>query len=229
MSQQALTMRSQVEVQLSYWLYLPQDYAANAGHEWPLILFLHGAGERGDDPAMVKRNGIPRLLEQGSHLPFVVVSPQCPAHSMWWAESLAVMALLDQVCRTHTVDANRLYLTGLSLGGYGTWHLAALYPDRFAAIAPICGGGIRFHGFPERVSLLKHVPVWAFHGAKDPSVPVEESAKMVRALEECGGEVRFTVYPEAKHDSWTETYDNPELYEWFLSHSLQPTEGNHAH
>ena len=107
------------------------------------------------------------------------------------------------------------------MGGYGTWHLAAAQPDRFAAIAPICGGGLWYEGFPEKVCVLEKVPVWAFHGAKDPSVPLEESAKMVRALEACGGNVRFTVYPDATHDSWTETYDNPELYEWFLSHSLR--------
>ena len=183
------------------------------------MLFLHGAGERGSDINAVKRHGIPKLAEEGRHLPFIAVSPQCPEHSTWSLEAHDVMVLLDEVIRSHAVDTNRVYLTGLSLGGYGTWHLATLHPHRFAAIAPICGGGVGLYGFPERVCALKDVPVWAFHGAKDPVVPLEESAKMVRALKECGGDVRFTVYPEAEHDSWTETYENPELYEWLLSHS----------
>ena len=222
MVQQALTLHTQVTrtLKLDYLLYLPQGYAADGSHEWPLVLFLHGAGERGNDLSLVKRHGIPKLVEGGKHLPFIAVSPQCPEHSTWSMESHDVMALLDEVIRSHAVDASRVYLTGLSLGGYGTWHLATLYPHRFAAIAPICGGGFWMYGFPERVSVLKDVPVWAFHGAKDPAVPLEESVKMVRALRECGAEVRFTVYPDAKHDSWTETYENPELYEWLLSHSL---------
>jgi len=221
MVQEALRLHTQVPVQLDYWLHLPQDYTADSGREWPLILFLHGGGERGNDLALVKRHGIPKLLEQGTHLPFVVVAPQCPEDSTWWVEAHAVMALLDEVSRAHAVDARRVYLTGLSLGGYGTWYLATLHPRRFAAVAPICGGGVWFYGFPERVGALKDVPVWAFHGAKDPTVPLEESTKMVEALREAGGNVRFTVYPDAEHDSWTQTYDNPELYEWFLSHSLQ--------
>ena len=223
---QPLHLHTQVAVRLNYLLYLPQDYTADGGREWPLILFLHGGGGRGNDLQLVQQNGIPKLLEHGEHLPFVVVSPQCPENSTWWVQTHAVMALLDEVSRTHAVDPRRVYLTGLSLGGYGTWHLATLYPHRFAAIAPICGGGMRFYGFPERVRALKDVPVWAFHGAKDPVVPLEESTKMVETLREAAGDVRLTVYPDATHDSWTETYDNPELYEWFLSHSMRGQKEN---
>ena len=221
---QPLHLHTQVAVRLNYLLYLPQDYTADGGREWPLILFLHGGGERGSDLQLVKRHGIPKLLEHGGHLPFVVVAPQCPEDSTWSVEARAVMALLDEVSRSHAVDANRIYLTGLSLGGYGTWHLATLHPRRFAAIAPVCGGGMWLYGFPERVGALKDVPVWAFHGAKDPTVPLEESTTMVDALREAGGDARLTVYPDAQHDSWTETYGNPELYKWFLSRSRQGQE-----
>jgi len=211
----------QKAVRLPYLLFLPRDYGQDPHRRWPLILFLHGAGERGDDLDLVRQHGIARVAEKRPELPFVAVSPQCPADSTWMTEMDAVLALLDDVVARCAVDIDHVYLTGLSMGGYGTWYLATLHPDRFAAIAPICGGGDWFFGFPERVCLIRHLPVWAFHGAKDPVVPLEESARLVQALEECGGDVRFTVYPEAGHDSWTQTYDNPELYEWFLRHTRQ--------
>ncbi len=129
---------------------------------------------------------------------------------------------------THAVDTERIYLSGLSMGGNGTWHFAAAYPDRFAAIAPVCGWGDFFAGFPERVCLLKQVPVWAFHGAQDTVVPLAGSQVLVDKLQECGGDVRLTIYPDATHDSWTETYDNPELYTWFLSHTTRDGPASHS-
>ncbi len=125
----------------------------------------------------------------------------------------ALNDLLDKIIAEDRVDADRVYLTGLSMGGYGTWDWAIQSPDRFAAIAPICGGGN-----PDKVRAIRSMPVWVFHGAKDPTVPIAESEKMVKALKKAGSNVKFTVYPEAGHDSWTETYNNPELYKWFLSH-----------
>ena len=205
------------QVRLSYLLHLPTGYGEKE-QRWPLILFLHGMGERGDQLALVKRHGIPKIAEEWSDFPFVAVSPQCPADSTWALQHDALLALLDDILARYAVDPGRVYLTGLSMGGYGTWELASAHPERFAAIAPICGGGTPFLGFPARVCTLKDVPVWAFHGAKDTVVPLGESEKMVAALRACGGNVRFTVYPEAGHDAWTETYANPELYAWFLSH-----------
>ncbi len=220
MTQQPGTFEKQVVrlLRLDYLLFLPRGYHANPRKKWPLILFLHGIGERGNDLDLVKKHGIAKIVEQREEFPFVTVSPQCPPDSWWWDELDALTGLLDEIVRSLAVDTDRVYLTGLSMGGYGTWHLAAAQPDRFAAIAPICGGGISFAGFPEKVSVIKHVPVWAFHGAKDPAVPLEESVRMVEALRASGGDVRLTVYPEAAHDSWTQTYDNPELYAWFLRH-----------
>jgi predicted peptidase len=121
--------------------------------------------------------------------------------------------LLDDIVSRYNVDTERIYLTGLSMGGYGTWTLAAAYPQRFAAIAPICGGGERY-----MADKFKNVPVWAFHGAKDNVVPPVKSEEMVNAINARGGNARLTVYPDAAHDSWTATYDNPELYDWFLKH-----------
>ncbi|HNS52059.1 MAG TPA: prolyl oligopeptidase family serine peptidase [Anaerolineae bacterium] len=220
MTQTAHTLETIVPkaVHLPYLLFLPGDYGRDPGRRWPLILFLHGAGERGSDFALVRRHGIAKVVEQCPDLPFITVSPQCPADSTWMTELDGVVALLDDVIARYAVDTDRLYLTGLSMGGYGTWYMAALHPDRFAAIVPICGGGDWFFGFPGRVRVLKHLPVWAFHGAEDPLVPLEESQRLVRVLEECGGDVRLTVYPGVGHDSWTKTYDNPELYSWLLSH-----------
>jgi len=214
--QHGYTFEAQIvkRVRLNYLLFLPKDYGAESKRKWPLILFLHGAGERGDDLELVKKHGIPKIVEQRKDFPFIAVSPQCPKFLWWTAEADTLNALLDNLVATYAVDTDHIYLTGLSMGGYGTWHLAMAYPKRFAAIAPICGGGA-----PEKAHVLKDVPTWVFHGAKDTVVSLEESEKMVKALKACGGNVQFTVYPDAGHDSWTETYDNSELYKWFLKHT----------
>jgi predicted peptidase len=191
-----------------YLLYTP---AEDVARPWPLILFLHGAGERGDDLGLVKLQGLPKRLSEGATLPLMVVAPQCPAGQRWAVESLT--ALLNEVERNQPVDPDRVYVTGMSMGGAGTWALATAHPNRFAAIAPVCG-----RGDPSAVCAIAHVPVWAFHGARDDVVPLSESEVMVEALRRCGADVLFTVYPEAGHDSWTETYANPELYAWFLQH-----------
>jgi predicted peptidase len=209
--QQAVKLDAKVPVELDYLLYLPKGYADQ--EKWPLLVFLHGAGERGSDLNLVKKHGPPKLIEEGKDMPFIVVSPQCPSGQWWTAKPLELTALLDEVCAKHKVDKDRVYLTGLSMGGFGTWTLAAYSPDRFAAIAPICGGGEVL-----ATRALGHMPTWVFHGAKDPVVPLKRSEDMVEALKRVNKEVKFTVYPEAQHDSWTETYNNPELYAWLLEH-----------
>lgn len=192
-----------------YLLARPRDFSPQAA--WPLLLHLHGAGERGEDLSLVKRHGPLKLVERGADLPFIIAAPQCPM-GKWWNNDLLIL-FLDHLLATQPIDADRVYLTGLSMGGYGTWYLAMEHPERFAAIAPICGGGYWFIA-----GLLRHVPVWAFHGAKDEVIPLQESERMVQAVLDAGGDARLTVYPDAGHDAWTETYDNPELYKWFLSH-----------
>jgi predicted peptidase len=221
-SQQSRSFRTEITrtVEAQYLLFLPADYEEDRSKRWPLILFLHGAGERGTNLAQVARHGPPRIVERQPDFPFVVVSPQCPPGQRWDSEVL--LALLDHVEREYRIDRRRVYLTGLSMGGYGTWHLGLSHPERFAAIAPICGGGdpiVLLLGDPRRRKTLQSLPVWAFHGARDPVVPLQESERMVNTLRQLGAtNVQFTVYPEAQHDSWTETYDNPRLYEWFLEH-----------
>ncbi len=203
-----------------YLLYLPKGYDAKDGRRWPLVLFLHGAGERGSDLKKVATHGPPKLVKNGTEFPFILVSPQCPEGERWSDEVL--LGLLDQVIKHHRVDLHRVYLTGLSMGGFGTWSLGLKYPERFAAIAPVCGGGTIIDvrsATSGKLAALKSLGIWAFHGAKDTVVKLEESERMVAAAKQVGIEdVKLTVYPEAKHDSWTETYANQELYDWLLKH-----------
>ncbi|MCX6280366.1 MAG: prolyl oligopeptidase family serine peptidase [Bacteroidetes bacterium] len=200
-------------VEMNYLLYLPPAYATDTHSTFPLILFLHGSGESGNDINQVKVNGIPKLIDEGKDFPFVVVSPQNPPSNRSW-DTKALKSLLDEVISTYRIDTNRLYLTGLSMGGWGTWDMAFRYPGLFAAIAPVCG-------FFDYIlsDELKSTPIWIFHGAKDDVVPVDRAITMFEAIRKQGGKVKITIYPEANHNAWTETYNNPELYTWFLSHS----------
>ncbi|MEN6386692.1 MAG: prolyl oligopeptidase family serine peptidase [Phycisphaerales bacterium] len=199
------------EISLKYLLYLPKDYG-KTGEKWPLIVFLHGAGERGNDLNKVKVHGIPKMLDTRDDFQFVVVSPQCPANA-WWTDYLqSINALIEQIAKEYNIDESRIYMTGLSMGGFGTWNMAERYPDLFAAIAPICGGGETF-----LANYIK-APVWAFHGAKDDIVPLQRSQEMVDAVKKNGVEVQFTVYPDLMHNCWDAAYANEELYKWFLSH-----------
>ena len=212
--QTATQLRGRIvkDFQVRYLLHLPKGYRRGGAERWPVILFLHGAGERGNDVKLVAAHGPPKLVAAGQNLPFVVVSPQCPQDD-WWSNDV-LNALLDRILATCAVDAGRVYLTGLSMGGRGTWMLATECPGRFAAIAPICGWGEPFAAFR-----LKDMPTWIFHGGKDSVVPPAKSREMYRALRSVGNrDVRLTIYPKADHDSWTATYDNPELYEWMLKH-----------
>src|SRR5207248_9955357 len=166
-----------------YLLYLPKDYNAKSRQRWPLILFLHGAGERGRDISKVAAHGPPKLVKQGKQFPFIIVSPQCPNGEHW--DNDVLLALLEDVEAKHKVDKGRVYLTGLSMGGYGAWSLGLTHPEKFAAIAPICGGGdpiLLLLADPKKVATIKSLGVWVFHGGKDPVVPVAESERMIDSL-----------------------------------------------
>jgi pimeloyl-ACP methyl ester carboxylesterase len=205
-------------VAFGFLLYLPPDYGADPAKEWPVILFLHGSEERGNDPRLLKRQGLPKLLASGTDLPFVVLSPQCPSGQWWWPKTALLDALLDHTERTYAVDSQRIYVTGLSMGGFGAWAMAYEHPDRFAAVVPIAGG--YYDGtpnLPQDLCRMKDLPIWAFHGTKDTMVSVKESQRVVDALQACGSSVRFTLYPDAGHtESWERAYADPELYDWLL-------------
>jgi predicted peptidase len=195
-----------------YLLSLPEGYAQDANQRWPMILFLHGSGERGNDLNQLKKNGPPMLIAQGQKIPAIVVAPQCKPEQIW--NPHGVKALADEIQKLYRVDHDRVYLTGLSMGGYGTWDTAMEYPDEWAALVPICGGaGVRFI----MASRIKHIPEWIFHGEADPVVPVEHSKKMHSILQKLGAkDVKLTIYPGVKHDSWTPAYADPELWKWLF-------------
>lgn len=212
--QQQLAFQTTYEktVELDYLLHLPEGYDVDAEKEWPLILFLHGAGERGTDLNKVRNHSLPRKVDADPDFPFVVISPQCPVGQSW--DPVVLHLLLVDSIEKYKIDESRVYLTGLSMGGYGTWALACEHPELFAAIAPICGGGT-----PGLANKLADIPTWVFHGEDDQAVPIQKSEEMVSALKNAGGDVRFTRFENTGHDSWTKAYSNDELYLWFLRHS----------
>lgn len=197
-------------ISIEYMLDLPKDYATS-GRSYPLLLFLHGAGERGSDLWQVRVHGPAKMIDAGMDIPMIVVSPQCPADQWWDVEVLS--RLVDAIQVTHRVDPSRLYVTGLSMGGYGTWELIGRFPGRFAAAAPICGGGN-----PALARHMADVPLWVVHGDKDEAVRLPESERMVEAVKRSGGTVRFDVIKDGGHDVWTDFYADPKVYKWFLSH-----------
>jgi len=200
------------EVGMKYLLYLPESYFKNEEKQWPLILFLHGSGERGDDLELIKKHGPPSILENRKDFPFIVLSPQCPA-VQWWDVG-EVKLVLDDVIKTYRIDQSRIYATGLSMGGYGVWEMIIRCPDFFAAAAPIAGGGIPSHG-----RYISQLPVWVFHGKEDEAVPISESRNMVKYLKKNEGNVKFTVYPKAGHvETWQKAYEGSKLFDWFLDH-----------
>lgn len=195
---------------IGYLLYLPEAEAAEGRS--PVMLFLHGRGESYGPLSLVKKWGPPRLVERGESLPYILVSPQCPGESRWSApeQQSALRQLLDHILKTYPADENRVYLTGLSMGGYGSWTLAAAHPERFAAVVPVCGGGD-----PEKADALRALPIWVFHGTEDSAVPYQRSVDMVEAIKTAGGEkIRFTSLEHVGHNCWSAAYATPELYQW---------------
>ena len=191
-------------------LYLPETEPKNC----PVIVQLHGAGEVGDgheELIRVETHGISKLIQKGEEYPCMIVMPQCPTESFWAAEIPNIYAFINRLVETYSVDSGRIYLTGLSMGGFGTWYAAMAAPERFAAIAPVCGGGMAWNAG------VLTMPVWAFHGAEDTSVDVFHSDDMVAGMEKCKLDVRYSRYDGVGHDVWKKTYDE-ELLNWMLSH-----------
>lgn len=218
---------------LLYRMLKPAKYDAN--RKYPLVVFLHGAGERGNDNFAQLKHGMAdfasdKIMEA---YPAFVIAPQCPTGEKWvdvdWSaakhdmpEKAAsatrlTLKLIDELQKEFSIDRDRLYITGLSMGGYGSWDAIQRHPELFAAAAPICGGGD-----PKHAAKIKSIPIWAFHGDKDTAVKVERSREMIDAIKAAGGSPKYTEYPGVGHDSWTATYKNPEVYAWLFAQKRKP-------
>ncbi len=219
---------------ISYRIYLPKSIPA--GKKLPLVLFLHGAGERGNDNSSQLKHGVMPLIKfcTSTNAPAIILAPQCPNDMQWvnvpWSEKSHTMpaepsqpmklalALLREKMKTLPVDSARVYVTGLSMGGYGTWDAIQREPALFAAAMPVCGGGDT-----ACAPAIKHIPIWVFHGEQDGAVPVERSRDMFKALQACGSKAQYREYPGAGHDVWSSTYDDPAVLAWFFAQRLKPS------
>lgn len=197
----------------AFVVYVPRDY--DPAKAWPLIVFLHGAGERGDDGLKQTEVGIGRAVRlDPERWPAIIVLPQCP-EGVWWDKAIhEVDKAVEQTLAEYNIDRKRMYLTGISMGGYATWVYGAQQADRFAALMPICGGG-----YPEDAKALASIPIWAFHGAKDEVVLPRESQKMVEAVKEAGGTVTYTEFEDADHNSWDAAYADQKAIRWLFRQS----------
>lgn len=205
-------------VEYKYLTYLPVNYEADTLMAWPLIIYLHGGSDRGNDLNQLYSSGLPDQIYRGRNFPFIIISPQCPENIRWetenWFESF-----FKEIVHKYRIDTNRVYLTGLSLGGAGTWYLAAKYPEIFAAIAPISGFTSHNEFIDKNISKLVDTPIWAFHGKIDNVVPFEETERIVKKLEAKNNHLKFTVEPDVGHWMHWLIYPDQDLYDWFLKYS----------
>ncbi|WP_054560506.1 prolyl oligopeptidase family serine peptidase [Croceitalea dokdonensis] len=204
------------EEKLEYYLYYPKEYDESKEKGFGILVFLHGGGESGEELELIKKNGPPKLLVQGKEFPFLVLAPQNPHKRQWW-NIRAVNKLVDEVVTTNNVDENRIYLTGLSRGGGAAWSLAVQYPEKWAALAVVCG----MAPAPYAHWIAKELPIWVFHGDEDESIPVGESDAMVQRLKELGHDVKYTRYEGVGHNAWDKAYTTVELYEWIAAQQKQ--------
>jgi predicted peptidase len=204
---------------LRYLLHLPDSYAADSAQQWPFILFLHGRGERGTDVEIVRNIGLPNILDQQPDFPCVILSPQCPNDVRWPTQDANIITLLDTLLPTLRLNPQRVYLSGLSMGGEGAWYFGACYPERFAAVVPVCARIPLVEGFPERVSSLKDKPLWAFHGDTDNTNPTDHTLQMISVVKNAGGSPKLTIFPNTDHDCWGKVYNDTALWEWLLGQS----------
>lgn len=212
-------MQTIMSAALQTVLHVPTGYTAGESDPLPLVVFLHGSGERGDDPERVKLFGPPRHLDKQPDFPFVVASPQCPADVRWTDIVDETLAVIEAVAASQRVDRDRVYLTGFSMGGQGAWNLAVRHADLFAAVAPVASRTPPGDDFLERLCALTHLPVWAAHSDGDSVVSVDFSDTMVETLRRCGADIRYTRYNGLEHGPTADAfYEGAALYEWFLSH-----------
>ena len=202
---------SDIHYNFKYLKYLPKDFDPNK--KYPLVLFLHGAGERSDDPDLIAIHGFMQHIKAGKDYPFICVAPQCPDDKYWGCFTESLLAFLDYICETLPVDLDRVYLTGLSMGGTGTWMLAMAAPERFAAIAPVCGSGIYWYG-----GILTNMPIMMYHGDCDDIVPISNSVEMLNSINKRGGKAQLKILYGVNHGAWGPGYAGDELANWLLSH-----------
>ena len=195
---------------LNYMLSLPENYSAE--NKYPLLVALHGAGERGDNAELVLVHGVAKYISLGKKVDAIVIAPQCPADFVWNSLTEELKELIDYIASEYSVDIDRISLTGLSMGGFGTWEMGICYPGFFSALAPVCGGGMSW-----RVKQIGKTPVWAFHGDKDDVVPPFNSYDMVDKLKAAGGNVKLTVFHGVAHNSWEPAYEDTNVIEWLIS------------
>lgn len=213
---------------LNYRLFVPAGYKADDKTTYPLVVFLHGAGERGDDNTAQLKHGVKDFVksENQKKNPCIVIAPQCPADQAWVYGMIKklekkkpavesgdlILELIGSMQKEYRIDPKRIYLTGLSMGGFGTWGLIARKPDLFAAAVPICGGGDA-----KKADTIAKIPIWCFHGEKDRIVPAKLSQDMIAAIEKAGGKPKYTEYKDVDHDSWTQTYRDPAVHTWLFA------------
>ncbi len=195
-----------------FLLYLPAGFDAHGGKKYPLLIYMHGSGESGHDLNRLRGQGLTMLLETRKDFPFIVVSPQARDAAAGFDPS-TLNAMLDELLERLPLDADRVYLTGFSMGGEWSYGWASMNPERFAAIAPMSG-----QWNPDVACALKDTPVWAFHGGMDTAVLMADDQAMVDAINRCGGHARITIYPELGHSAWVPAYADPKLFEWLLDH-----------
>lgn len=212
-----------------YWVALPEGYSKEPNKAWPVIVFLHGRGEWGDDFSLVTKRGLAQYINEGNKLGAIVIVPQSPQNQFW--HPLFVNAVMEDAAKTYRFDPTRIYLTGLSMGGMGSWNMALAYPHRFAALAPIAGSFLNDAAAdslgndlaPAELLLpilqrIKHLPTWVFHGDRDSLVPTELGQRSEALLKQAGGSTKITIYPMTDHDSWSQTYfENPDFYYWLFA------------
>ena len=209
------TWNSDKYFNFNYVKNLPKDF--DESKKYPIVFFLHGSGERGNDLDAASLHGYMKYVrENDADYPFIFIAPQCPLDKFWGCYTESLLGFVDYICATLPVDMDRVNLTGLSMGGTGTWMLAMAAPEKFAAIAPVCGSGIYWNG-----AALSKTPVFVYHGDCDDVVPIQDSIEMIKSVNKNGGKAEIKILYGVGHDAWNEAYKGDELYKWLLSHKLE--------
>lgn len=207
--------QSKSRADYDYLVYLPKDYSGQT-RNYPLVIYLHGGSHKGNDLNKLKEYGLPYLVDQGNDFDFIVVSPQCPDNKYWSSDNW-FEPLYEKIIAKYRINPDKVYLTGISMGGYGTYIVAMDHPDKFAAIVPLCGGCN--DSDTTRICNLKNIPIWAFHGTTDNLITITETERIVNTLDKCEGKIKFTKLEGEGHGIQYLYEKHPQIYEWMLKQS----------